>query len=250
MSRRLLPCGEHAVLVELDGLEEVISLAGAVNAAVGAGDTAFADVVDVVPAARTLLVVVRDGAGITAVRGALPTLALPESRPPIRSANGPAGSANDPAGSPNGPSGSPGEASYPGRPQVVDIVVRYDGPDLDEVAELTGLSPQEVVAAHTQTLWQVAFSGFSPGFAYLAGGDDRLRVPRRREPRTSVAAGSVGLAGEFSAVYPRSSPGGWQLLGHTDAILWDVDRNPPALLQPGSAVRFVDADLHGTGTSR
>jgi KipI family sensor histidine kinase inhibitor len=236
MSRRLLPCGEHAVLVELDGLEEVISLAGAVNAAVEAGDTAFVDVVDVVPAARTLLVVVRDGVGITPVREALPTLTLPASPPPTLSANGPAG--------------SPGEAPRPGGPHVVEILVRYDGPDLDEVAELTGLSPQEVVAAHTQTLWQVAFSGFSPGFAYLAGGDDRLRVPRRREPRTSVAAGSVGLAGEFSAVYPRSSPGGWQLLGHTDAVLWDVDRRPPALLQPGSTVRFVDADTHGTGTLR
>ena len=234
MSRRLLPCGEHAVLVELEGLDEVISLARAVNAAVEAGDTPFVDVVDVVPAARTLLVVVRDGTEIAPVRGALPT--LPVLARPTLSANGSAG--------------SPGEASGPGRPHVVEILVHYDGPDLDEVAELTGLSPKEVVAAHTQTLWQVAFSGFSPGFAYLAGGDDRLRVPRRREPRTSVAAGSVGLAGEFSAVYPRTSPGGWQLLGHTDEILWDVERRPPALLQPGSAVRFVDADIHAAGTVR
>jgi len=234
MSRRLLSCGEHAVLVELDGLDEVIALSGAVNAAVEAGDTAFVDVEDVVPAARTLLVVVRDGAEITAVRGALSTLPAPSL----------------PALPANASAGSPGEASGPGRPHVVEILVHYDGPDLDEVAELTGLSPQEVVAAHTQTPWQVAFSGFSPGFAYLAGGDDRLRVPRRHEPRTSVAAGSVGLAGEFSAVYPRSSPGGWQLLGHTDAILWDVDRRPPALLQPGSAVRFVDADTHDTETLR
>jgi len=128
-----------------------------------------------------------------------------------------------------------------GTPDAVEILVHYDGPDLDEVCELTGLTRAEVVAAHTQTPWRVAFAGFSPGFAYLFGGDSRLQVPRRNEPRTSVPAGSVGLAGEFSAVYPRSSPGGWQLLGHTEAILWDVGHQPPALLQPGSLVQFVDA---------
>jgi len=218
MSRRLLPCGEHAVLVELDGLEEVLALDGAVRAAVEARDTAFADVVDVVPAARTLLLVVREGTDVTPVRTALSTL----------SADGPVGT------------------SRRGTPLEVEILVHYDGPDLDEVAQLTGLAPGEVVAAHTQAPWRVAFAGFSPGFAYLVGGDHRLQVPRRGEPRTVVPAGSVGLAGEFSAVYPRSSPGGWQLLGHTDAILWDVDRRPPALLQPGSVVRFIDADHHDT----
>ena len=232
MSRRLLPCGQHAVLVELDGLEEVLSLAGAVRAAIDAGDLAFADVVDVVSAARTLLVVVGDDTEVTSVRGALSAL-------PANGMNGM-----------NGTAGSPGGASRPGSPPVVEIPVHYDGPDLDEVAKLTGLSPDEVVAAHTQTRWQAAFTGFSPGFAYLAGGDDRLRVPRRLEPRTSVAAGSVGLAGEFSAVYPGSSPGGWQLLGHTDLILWDVDRSPPALLQPGSVVRFTNADVQDNGTVR
>ncbi len=218
MSWRLLTCGEHAVLVELDGLEEVLVLDGAVRAAVQAGDGAFADVVDVVPAARTLLVVVREGADLTPVRRAL--LMLPTA----------------------GPTRATADASSQGMPHVVEILVHYDGPDLDEVAELTGLAPAEVVAAHTRTPWRVAFAGFAPGFAYLSGGDPRLQVPRRSEPRTSVPAGSVGLAGEFSAVYPRSSPGGWQLLGHTDAILWDVDRQPPALLQPGSMVRFIDAD--------
>jgi KipI family sensor histidine kinase inhibitor len=119
---------------------------------------------------------------------------------------------------------------------VVDIDVIYDGPDLDEVGRLTGLDRDGVVAAHTGTPWRVAFGGFAPGFAYLVGGDPRLDVPRREEPRTSVPAGSVGLAGEFSGIYPRSSPGGWQLIGRTDAVLWNLERG--ALLQPGGSVRF------------
>jgi KipI family sensor histidine kinase inhibitor len=217
MNRRLLTCGEHAVLVELDALEEVLALDTSVRAAVEAGDTAFADVIEVVPAARTLLVVVREGADVASVRMALATLSTD------RHASAPAGASQ-------------------GMPHVVEIFVHYDGPDLDEISELTALALEEVVAAHTQTPWRVAFAGFAPGFAYLCGGDSRLQVPRRREPRTSVPGGSVGLAGEFSAVYPRSSPGGWQLLGHTDAILWDVDRQPPALLHPGWMVRFVDVD--------
>ena len=117
----------------------------------------------------------------------------------------------------------------------------YDGPDLAEVARLTGLDESEVVAAHTGTPWRIAFGGFAPGFAYLTGGDERLRVPRRDEPRTTVPAGAVGLAGEFSGVYPRPSPGGWQLIGSTEARLWDPDRDPPALLEPGGWVRFVEA---------
>jgi KipI family sensor histidine kinase inhibitor len=122
--------------------------------------------------------------------------------------------------------------------EEVVIAVTYDGPDLAEVADLTGLSDGEVVAAHTTTPWRVAFGGFAPGFAYLVGGDPRLRVPRRPNPRSSVPAGSVGLAGEFSGIYPRSSPGGWQLIGRTDVALLDVERNPPALLRPGMWVRF------------
>lgn len=120
----------------------------------------------------------------------------------------------------------------------VVIAVTYDGPDLAEVAALTGLSEAEVISAHTESAWTVGFGGFAPGFAYLTGGDPRLHVPRRATPRQSVAAGSVGLAGEFSGIYPRSSPGGWQLIGHADVDLFDVDRDPPALLQPGMRVRF------------
>jgi KipI family sensor histidine kinase inhibitor len=106
---------------------------------------------------------------------------------------------------------------------------------------LTGLGADGVVAAHTGTPWRVAFGGFAPGFAYLTGGDPRLDVARRDEPRTSVPAGSVGLGGEFSGIYPRASPGGWQLIGRTDMVLWDPDRDPAALLQPGGRVRFVEA---------
>jgi KipI family sensor histidine kinase inhibitor len=133
----------------------------------------------------------------------------------------------------------PAEASAIGTGREIQIAVRYDGADLDDVAAHTGLTPDEVVEAHTGTPWTVAFGGFAPGFAYLVGGDDRLVVPRRDTPRTSVPAGSVGLAGEFSGVYPRSSPGGWQLIGRTDAVMFDVDRDPPALLSPGATVRFV-----------
>ena len=123
--------------------------------------------------------------------------------------------------------------------EEIEIPVTYDGDDLADVAGHTGLSEDEIVAAHTGTPWTVAFGGFAPGFAYLVGGDERLVVPRRDSPRTSVPAGSVGLAGEFSGIYPRSSPGGWQLIGRTDAVMFDVDRDPPALLAPGMRVQFT-----------
>ena len=109
----------------------------------------------------------------------------------------------------------------------------YDGPDLAEVARLTGLDEDEVVAAHTGTPWRIAFGGFAPGFAYLTGGDARLRVPRRDEPRTTVPAGAVGLAGEFSGVYPRPSPGGWQLIGSTDAAAVGRRPRPARAAAPG-----------------
>jgi len=137
---------------------------------------------------------------------------------------------------------SPPPPSSPPAQGEVEIVVRYDGADLAEVAAMTGLDPAEVVRAHTSTLWRVAFGGFVPGFGYLVGGDPRLQVPRRESPRTRVPAGSVALAGEFTGVYPRASPGGWQLIGTTDAVLWDPDRSPPAVLTPGTRVRFVDIE--------
>jgi KipI family sensor histidine kinase inhibitor len=127
--------------------------------------------------------------------------------------------------------------------ELVELDVRYDGTDLGEVAVLTGLSESEVVAAHTGQDWVVAFTGFAPGFGYLRGfspgpDSERLSVPRRSEPRVRVPAGAVALAAGYTGIYPRVSPGGWQLIGHTDAQLWDVDRDPPALLRPGVRVRF------------
>ena len=125
--------------------------------------------------------------------------------------------------------------------EAVELPVTYDGPDLESVAELTGLSVDEVVDRHRGAGFVVAFCGFAPGFAYLTGLPEELHVPRLDEPRSKVPVGSVGLAGAFTGVYPRASPGGWQLIARTDARLWDVDRDPPALLVPGTAVRFVDA---------
>jgi KipI family sensor histidine kinase inhibitor len=220
----VLPVGDEGLLLEVTDLDAVLVLDAAVRAAAhgaavataGDGTSPWLEVTDVVPAARTVLLVTREGADLAALRAAVAEI-----------------SAATPAGM---PSSETAPMSH-----ELEMRVRYDGPDLDEVAHLTGLTPAEVVAAHTGTPWRVAFGGFAPGFAYLVGGDPRLHVPRRERPRPSVPAGSVGLAGEFTGVYPRSSPGGWQLLGTTDAVMWDADREPPALLTPGTTVRFVDA---------
>jgi KipI family sensor histidine kinase inhibitor len=119
------------------------------------------------------------------------------------------------------------------------LAVTYDGPDLDDVARLTGLSQEEVVARHLAARYVVAFLGFAPGFGYLVGGDERLAVSRLDRPRERVPAGAVAIAGPYAGVYPRESPGGWRLLGRTDAILFDAGRETPALLAPGDRVRFV-----------
>jgi KipI family sensor histidine kinase inhibitor len=122
-----------------------------------------------------------------------------------------------------------------------DLAVVYDGPDVGDVAQLTGLSPEEVVTRHAAAEYVVAFLGFAPGFAYLLGGDERLVVPRLDRPRERVPAGTVAIAGPYAGVYPRESPGGWRLLGRTDAVLFAADRAVPALLAPGDRVRFVPA---------
>ena len=122
------------------------------------------------------------------------------------------------------------------QPLTIDVV--YDGPDIATLAVAAGVSVDDVVRLHVTGSYQVAFCGFSPGFAYLRGIDRRLHVPRRETPRASVPAGSVGVAAGYSCVYPSASPGGWHVIGHTTEALWDVDSNPPARLRPGRAVRF------------
>lgn len=209
---RLLPYGDRGLLLELADTATAVAAAASLRA-----DPAVSDLVaDVVPGARTVLLVARPGISLDRLRAV-----VPDEKHLLGAGNG---------------------AFRQGLPhREVTIPVVYDGPDLAAVAELTGLGVDEVVAAHTGTPWQVAFGGFAPGFAYLVGGDPRLHVPRRDQPRTTVPAGSVGLAGEFSGVYPRASPGGWQLIGRTDLVLWDLDRDPPALLAAGLTVRFEPA---------
>lgn len=119
---------------------------------------------------------------------------------------------------------------------TLDVV--YDGPDIGDLADAAQISIDDVVRLHSTGSYEVAFCGFSPGFGYLRGIDQRLHVPRRATPRTSVPAGSIGVAAGYTCVYPSASPGGWYLIGHTNAALWDADRDPPALLTPGRAVRF------------
>ena len=132
---------------------------------------------------------------------------------------------------------APAPASGP----VVEVPTVYDGPDLEDVARAWGMTTAEVVATHTGLEHEVAFCGFSPGFAYCAGLPEHLGVPRRPDPRPRVPAGSVAVADRWTGVYPTASPGGWQLLGRTDLVLWDPDRDPPATLAPGTRVRFVVA---------
>jgi KipI family sensor histidine kinase inhibitor len=131
----------------------------------------------------------------------------------------------------------PGAATPAG--ELVEIPVAYDGPDLDTLANTLGLGADDLVAQHAATEHVVAFCGFAPGFSYLTG--STWTVPRLSTPRSRVEPGSVGLAGPFTGIYPTASPGGWQIIGRTDALLWDASRSEPALLPPGTRVRFVAA---------
>ena len=195
--------GDRALMLQCGSTAEVLAWVDALRAA------ALHGVLDIVPAARTVLVKLDDPRLQAVIRQRLRRMRV-----------------------------TPDVAAPADRTADVVIDVVYDGPDLPEVANHTGLTAAQVINAHTSTLWRVGFNGFAPGFAYLVDGDARLRVPRRSEPRTSVPAGSVALAGEFSAIYPRQSPGGWQLIGHTDAVLWDLERPSPALLTQGMWVQF------------
>ncbi|GAA5157369.1 MULTISPECIES: 5-oxoprolinase subunit PxpB [Amycolatopsis] len=201
---RWLPYGPHAALVECGSLSEMSAVRATVAAA------RLPDVVEIVPGARSVLVVARPGTG-----------ALQEARQAVEAAD----LAHPPSAD----------------PREVELVVHYEGEDLPLVAETAGISVEEVVRLHTSAEYTVAFTGFAPGFAYLTGLPEPLRQSRLDTPRTKVPAGSVGLAGEFTGVYPRSSPGGWRLLGHTETVLFDPRAERPALLAPGDRVRFRSA---------
>jgi KipI family sensor histidine kinase inhibitor len=202
MTLRLLPYGERAVLIEVTDPAALLGLSDTAGRAAG--------VLETVPAARTLLV--RFDPLVTSAAALGAALESHLGDPPPRA------------------SGAP-----------VDVPVHYDGADLAGVAEEVGISVAELIRRHAATDYTVAFCGFAPGFAYLSGLDPVLHVGRLAEPRTEVPAGAVGVAGEFTGVYPRPSPGGWRLLGRTDAPLWDTAREPPALLTPGTRVRFRPA---------
>ena len=204
MSRRLLPSGDAALLVECDSLEEVLALHDALAADPRPG------VVELVPAARTILV------AVDPARLPLESAATWVRRIPAEAGSRVAGAAADP----------------------VAIPVAYDGDDLAATASLLAVSPEALVAAHTAAEWRVAFVGFAPGFGYLVSDDWPFEVPRLKAPRPRVPAGSVAIAGAFGGVYPRQSPGGWRLIGRTDATLWDPEADEPALLAPGRRVRF------------
>lgn len=201
---RFLPVNLDALLVELDDLPHTLALLASLQA------DPIVGIQELVPAARTVLVCYRPATisctELVARIGQRSLTAVPQQTHPL-----------------------------------VEIAVHYTGEDLIEVANLLGLSPDEVIRRHTSCEYTVAFTGFAPGFAYLSGGDPRLNVPRRATPRTRIPAGAVAMAGEFSGVYPQASPGGWQIIGVTGVSMWDLSREVPALLQPGFKVRFVDA---------
>jgi KipI family sensor histidine kinase inhibitor len=197
---RILPSGDRALLVELDDLDEVLGYYTALTA------DPPADVVDVVPAARTVLVTTSGNLDVLsrALRAVTPAAGARSSG------------------------------------DLIEIPVVYDGEDLADVAGLLGCTTAEVVSRHTGDEWTVAFCGFAPGFGYLTS-TGSWDIPRRESPRTKVPTGAVALAGEFSGVYPRESPGGWQLIGRTSVRIFDSAREPAALFHPGRRVRFVDA---------
>ncbi|MFI8835706.1 allophanate hydrolase subunit 1 [Streptomyces afghaniensis] len=205
---KVLPVGEDALLVEVSSGDEAQALHAELLRRRAEGSLSAREIV---PAARTVLL---DGLDAPArVAAELTAAELPPAPPRARA--------------------------------VVELPVRYDGPDLADVASHWGVPEREVARIHAGTEFRVAFCGFAPGFGYLTGLPPRYDVPRRATPRTAVPAGSVALAGPYTGVYPRSSPGGWQLIGTTDAVLWDHARVPAALLSPGTRVRFVPVEPVG-----
>jgi len=213
---RILPFGDRALLVEVDSLDDVLLLYPLLEAARRDGIT------ELVPAARSVLVSVDPA-----------RLSLGAAERWVYEAVGDSAA---------GTGGRAADAAQPSETTPVTIPVHYDGADLGDVARVLGITADEVIRRHTAAAWRVAFIGFAPGFAYLASTPATFEVPRRSTSRPSVPAGSVGLAGEFTGIYPRPSPGGWQLIGRTDSTLWDVTRPNPALLVPGMLVQFAPVD--------
>jgi KipI family sensor histidine kinase inhibitor len=201
---RLLPSGSTAVLVEVDHLQDVLDLYAALV------EASLPGVVDLVPAASTVLIVTDpEVTTVPAVEAAVRAL--------------PPGHHEQVEG------------------DLVELPVVYDGEDLRDVASFLGCDVDEVVRRHTAEPWTVAFCGFAPGFGYLTSDSWGADLPRRSSPRTRVPRGAVALAGAFCGVYPRESPGGWQLIGRTEVPVFDLSREPAALLRPGNRVRFVVA---------
>ncbi|MBE1491235.1 KipI family sensor histidine kinase inhibitor [Plantactinospora soyae] len=201
---RIIPVGLRALLVELPEPAHTHALVAELDRRRERGE--LPGVEDVVPGELTVLV---DGLDDPAGLAAQLTAWRPTSVRP-----------------PDGP--------------LVEVPVRYDGADLAEVARAWQVPEEEVGRIHSAPEYRVAFCGFAPGFGYLTGLPERYHLPRRAVPRTRVPAGSVALAGGYAGIYPRDSPGGWQLLGRTDLVLFDPDRDPVALLTPGTRVRFRD----------
>lgn len=197
---RVLPMGVSAALIDDPP-------GGPAAWSVAARALGLAGVTEIVPAVRTVLIDCESASALAAV---VERLAEIEAVPPSPMAERP----------------------------TITIPVRYDGADLAEVAGRIGLGVDDVIELHSSARYEVAFCGFAPGFGYLRGLPEVLHLPRRATPRTRVPAGSVAIASEFSAVYPSESPGGWHLLGHTELVLFDGHREPPALLGPGTCVRF------------
>jgi KipI family sensor histidine kinase inhibitor len=209
---RLLPAGEHGLLVEVADTPAALALHAQAR-------RHGCPALDIVPGARTVLF---DGVDDVAALAAQVTTWMLGFEHQARA--------------------EPEQAQPAALADPLEVPTLYDGPDLDEVARRWGMSGEDVASTHSAYTYTVAFCGFLPGFAYCVGLPQRLAVPRRSTPRSAVPAGSVALADAFTGVYPAPSPGGWQLIGHTDLRLWDAAREPPALLSPGTAVRFVAVD--------
>lgn len=211
------PCGEQAILVDIEESDAQTSGLSVLFTVLRLRDQVAAwqlpGIVDLVPAASTLLIMLD-----TAV-------VLPK----------------DVANRLREVDLSQADSSDKGAKSVVEIPVRYDGPDLSHVAELLEISSEELVRRHTSATWTAAFGGFAPGFAYLVSDTPLGSIPRLDSPRAQIPTGAVGLAGEFSGIYPQPSPGGWQLIGTTDLPMWDATNSErPAAILPGDTVTFVE----------